>query len=796
MSLSCYHCGQECEKDLIKFDEKAFCCAGCKTVYEILNQSQLTDFYELNKTPGIQPDKKSDVQFQFLDTPEIFEKVIDFNDDGITVVTFNVPVIHCSSCVWVLESLDEINPAISHSVVDFVHRRVQITYKSDELKLSELAQFMSSLGYKPVISLSSADKAEKKHDRKLLLQLVIAGFAFGNIMLFVLPEYLDGEAWVEFNRGFSRWLTFALSVPVVFYSAQSYLESGYNAIKNRRINIDIPIAIGILVLFFRSTYDIVFDMGPGYFDSLAGLVFFMLVGKWFQRRTYQSLSFDRDYKSFYPIAVTKIVDKSHHNILLSELKKGDRILLRDEEILPADAILMKGEARIDNSFVTGESKLISKKLGDKIYAGGKQSGAAIELEIIEELNQSYLTSLWNSDAFSKEQTQFDTLVNRVSQYFVWIILGIAIASGIYWYFADVSKLFQVVTAILIIACPCALAISAPFTLGNVMRILGRKKFYVKDAHTVEKLAKIDTLVFDKTGTITESQNTEVDYIGTEMSEDEKSAVLSVVYQSNHPLSRALQTELKDYNSYEISEYEQIKGKGQKALVHDKIVQVGSRDWLDVQSDSALNQTEVWIKIENEIKGRFIFKNKYREGLEQTLQNLSEYELHVLSGDNASEKENLLKIFPDSAILNFAQSPQAKLEYIQSLQEKEGKKVMMVGDGLNDAGALKQSNVGVAVAEDMNSFSPSCDAILGSESFSLLPNFIKMSRRGANLVKTAFTISFSYNVIGLSFAVSGNLEPVVAAILMPISSISIVLFATSSTWLSSFFIFKQTPDSEK
>lgn len=791
MVESCYHCGQECDNELITFDEKPFCCNGCKTVYEILNQHNLKDFYELNKTPGIQPDKKTDVQFQFLDTPDVFDKVVDFNDDGIVVVTFHVPVIHCSSCVWVLESLHEIKPEIRQSVVNFTQRRVQITYKSEEIKLSEIAQFMNNLGYKPVINLDSADKVEKKVDRKLLLQLVVAGFCFGNIMIFAFPEYVDsGDSWLAENNGYFRWLMFALALPVVFYSAQGYLLSAYKAIKNGLINIDIPIAIGIMVLFLRSTYEIIADISPGYFDSLAGLLFFMLIGKWFQRRTYQSLAFDRDYKSFYPIAVTKInPDSTQQNILLSNLKKGDRILLRDEEILPADAVLMKGEASIDNSFVTGESRLINKKIGDKIFAGGKQSGAAVEVEIIEEVNQSYLTSLWNNEAFAKNETQFDDLVNRVSRYFVWVILGIAILSSIYWYFTDYSKLFQVVTAILIVACPCALALSAPFTLGNIMRILGRKKFYVKDAHTVENMAQINAIVFDKTGTITESQSSDILFVGKDLTSEEKAAIYSVAHQSNHPLSRGIQSYFKHEKLIDITDYQQFKGKGQQANVDKLFIELGSRDWLNPNETSNANETQVWIRINNEIKGKFVFQNKYRKGLKTTIQQLKNYTLHILSGDNASEKANLEEVFPATTQLNFNQSPQDKLKFIHKLQVEENQKVMMIGDGLNDAGALKQSNVGIAVAEDMNSFSPSCDAILGSRAFHLLPKFMKLSQRGVFLVKTAFAISFLYNIVGLSFAVTGNLEPVVAAILMPVSSISVVLFSTFSSWLSAYFIFK-------
>src|SRR5690606_25295969 len=366
------------------------------------------------------------------------------------------------SCVWLLESLHDIDPRVNYSNVQFTQRRIQIAYQSDKLKLSELAKLLTKLGYKPSVNLNSLDKKDNSYNRNLLYKLVVAGFCFGNIMLLAFPEYTnDDETWLENNKNFFRWGMFLLSLPVMFFSATDYFKSAWQGIQNKFINIDVPIAIGFWVLWLRSIYDIVFDLSPGYFDSVAGLAFFMLIGKWFQRQTYQSLAFDRDYKSFYPIAVIKINNGLEAPVLLSDLKTGDRILIRNEEIIPADSILIKGEALIDNSFVTGESTLVPKFSGDKIFAGGKQSGQAIELEIIKEVNQSYLTQLWNNEAFQKEESGLNKLTNSISRYFVIIILFIAFASGVFWYFYDSKEVMQVVTAILIITCPCALALSSP-----------------------------------------------------------------------------------------------------------------------------------------------------------------------------------------------------------------------------------------------------------------------------------------------------------------------------------------------
>jgi len=791
VSENCFHCGQGIEKERILFDEKTFCCNGCRSVYEILNTNNLSNFYELNKRAGIRPDESSS-QFEYLDTQEIFDKVTDFSEGSTSLVTFKIPVIHCSSCIWLLESLHTLNKNIKYSQVNFTRKTLQISFNHTELKLSELANFLTNLGYKPVISLETADKNVEHLDKSLLVKFAIAAFAFGNGMFLAFPEYIGGEDyWMEHYKGLFRALMCLLAIPVVVYSASDYYKSAWYGLKNGIVNIDVPIVLGIIVLFGRSLYEVATNYGPGYFDTLCGLLFFMLLGKIFQKRTYNALSYDRDYKSFYPIAVTKVdFEGKQENILLSDVKVGDRILVRNQEIIPVDAILINGEGNIDNSFITGESESISKQPGDKIFAGGKQIGSSLELEVIKDVDQSYLTQLWNKEAFKKHETGLDTLTNTISKYFTFIILGIALVAGIYWATVDLEKMFQVISAILIIACPCALALSAPFTFGHIMRILGRNKFYVKDTLTIEKIAKLDTIVFDKTGTITHRKKSNIRFEGMKISEFDLLNIKTLLKNSNHPLSKSLYEfiEVKD-EYFPVEHFREISGKGYEAGVRGNIYKIGSAKYNNQESRNL--ETAVYVSKNNEFLGKFIFKNEYRENLKDLFKKLANYKVFILSGDNSSEEEQLRELIPNYQAMAFNQNPEDKLNYIQNLQNQK-MKVAMLGDGLNDAGALKQSNVGIAISDDSNSFTPSSDVIMNGEKVVMLDRYLNVCKGSIKIVKITFIISFLYNIVGLSYAVTGHMHPLFAALIMPASSITVVSFTTLSTWILGRKYFKKQP----
>jgi len=779
----CYHCGNDCPSEELHIEEKVFCCDGCKLVFEIINENNLCQYYDISKNPGITAKGKfNSEKFSYLDDEKIKQKLISFTNGIQTHVTFYLPQIHCASCVWLLENLHRINPAVTRSQVNFLKKEVTIVYKEQELSLRKVVELLAFIGYEPHISLNDIEKPKTtKYNRKQLFKIGVAGFAFGNIMMLSLPDYFSVSSIQEVSlKNLFSYLNLVLALPVFFYSASDFFVSAWKSLQQKYLNIDAPIALAILITFSRSVYEILSGTGAGYFDSMSGIVFFMLLGRLFQNKTYNTLSFERDYKSYFPIAVTVIRDDKQTTMPVSNIKIGDRIIVKNNELIPADAILFKGDANVDYSFVTGESIPVQKTLGEIIYAGGKQVGSAIELEVIKETSQSYLTQLWNNDTFTKESENTDTLVNKAGKYITYAVFILAFGGFIYWFPSDSNRALNAFTSVLIVACQCAFLLSSTFTNGNIIRILGRNKFYLKNTDIIEKLGKVDTIVFDKTGTITQNTKAIVEYEGKRLTDVEQQLVRSLVIQSSHPLSKRILEYLPLSKNSETTNFKEIAGKGLEATINGYSVQLGSELFICGETAVAPKNTTasiVYLKIEGEIYGKFTIKNQYREGLPNLIAALeSNYKLAVLSGDNDSEKKALEKIFPINSTLNFNQSPSEKLQYIQSLQNKKHT-VAMIGDGLNDAGALKQSDVGIAISDDINNFSPACDAIVDGSKFDDLKTLIGFAKSGKTIIIASFCVSLIYNSIGLTFAVHGTLSPVIAAILMPLSSITIVLFTT-------------------
>jgi Cu+-exporting ATPase len=453
-----------------------------------------------------------------------------------------------------------------------------------------------------------------------------------------------------------------------------------------------------------------------------------------------------------------------------------------QELVPADSKCLSNEAFIDYSFVTGESEPVKIRKGEIIYAGGKQTEAAIECEVLKDVSHSYLTSLWNNESFKKDKMDNQTLVQKLARHFTLLLLLISFSAFFYWLPTDSARGWNALTTVLIVACPCALLLSSTFTNGAIMKEYALAGVYLKNASVIESLAKTTHIVFDKTGTIT-NQVQSISFHGSELGEHELALIYSVCKQSNHPLSKALAKKLSFCDDLEITEYEEITGSGLSAICNTRQIKVGSAHFVGAQWQQAeANGPTVYISIDNKVLGYFSLSKEYRKSLAEVFSNLGEkYKLSILSGDNDSQMHGLQNVVGSKVPMLFNQSPHSKTEYIQNLKGN-GEIVMMIGDGLNDSGALMQSHTGMSISDDVNNFSPACDTIITGTIFDKLPSLIKLSVNAQNIIKASFVLSLCYNVIGLWYAVGGNLSPVVAAILMPLSSISIILFTTGSSAL--------------
>lgn len=774
--VTCYHCGDPCGAEHRIHSGHDFCCHGCEVVYDLLQDSGLCDYYALSDKPGVkQRASVDDPRTELFELTEVRERLVEFSEGGITRVRFHVPQMHCSSCIWLMENLARLDRAILRSRVSFATKELSVTFREEKLPLPSLVRLLRRIGYGPQLTAGmSIGRATGTVPRMMYVRLGVAAFIFGNTMLLSFPEYLGADSEAGLKTGF-QWLTILFSVPVVFFLSTDFFGSAWAGIRARNVNIDQPIALGIVALWTRSLWDVIMGIGPGYFDSLAGLLFFLLIGRWYQAYTYRALRFDRTLEDFLPLVVLRKRKDKEEAVKVADLQPGDIIIVRDQELVPVDARLVNGTAHIDNSFITGEPLPVRKDLGEAIKAGGRQRGAAIEVEVTRTFADSRLKRLWAEQGGAHARPAMPRMIDGVARRFTIAVLLISVGAALYWWGHDPAQVWPVVTAVLIVACPCALALSMPFAYGHTIRFMGKQGLFLRDAEVVERMAHIDTVVFDKTGTLTAREAHEVLWQGAALRAEDHALIRALARNSTHPLSTVLAQWLKS-PEMTVVEAEEIAGRGIHGLVGRHAVRIGSAAFCgSEEARRGHGEAHVHVTIDGLHRGHFAIRKRARNGISEAVADLRKgMRVGLLTGDAQVDPE--LNSAFQGALVRTGCSPLDKSHIVREEQQL-GRRVLMVGDGLNDAGALAQSDVGITVTETSAALTPASDAIMDANAVSDLPHFLRMARRSRRIVIGSLLISLCYNVTGVSFAVSGQLTPLIAAILMPLSSVTVVGFVT-------------------
>lgn len=756
-----------------------FCCSGCASVFTILQTRGFGGYYACRVPPGVSQrtrESRADDHFAILDEADTArEFLLSLSADQARAI-FRVPGLHCASCVWLVEQLWRVVPGVAKSEVDLMRRTVRIDFDPAATSLRRIAEALTAIGYEP--SLDPETQAQRSGIRRtLLLKIGLAGFAFGNVMIFSFPQYLSGKPVEAPFRQLFDSLNLALSVVVLLYSASDYFRGAWAALSRRGITLDVPVALGLAVMFVRSTADIAAGTGTGYFDSFTGLVFFLLIGKLFQEKAFDAIAFDRGVRSFLPLYARVMRDGVLVTRPIQDIAPGDTVHVRPNEVVPADAWLLDDHAEVDQAFITGESEPIAVARGEMVRAGARIVGRGARLTAQRPASQSTLVELWAHPVLQRTKAHWlADVAARFGAWFTLIAVGLAVAGAVAWW-PDVRLSLEVATAVLIIACPCALTLAAPITLGTAAGVLGRAGCYLKSPAVALDLSRINHVAFDKTGTLTATERT-TDIERDGLTPAEWHLIRSLASHSTHPVSRALaEAPTTAPSDLLVRSVTEVAGQGIAGRVGRHQVAIGRPEFVAAQAGVTRSTLPPagdllgWTlaAVDGRV-GRFRLTHATRPGVEGMLARLGRrFRLSLLSGDHARHADLWRGWFREPT---FDQSPADKLTAVKAAQDR-GDHVLMVGDGLNDTGAFAAADVGMAVSDDTACLVPACDVVIQGHQLTSLPAFLTYARRARHVIVLCFLVSIAYNVLGLTLALRGDLTPLVTAILMPVSSLTII-----------------------
>ena len=790
---SCFHCGLPNDHGqdfpvVINNQTQFMCCPGCQAVAESIVTMGLTDYYQFReKLPEISP-RNMDVdveQMLFYDHQKVQARYLKEDTSHHKSIALMVSGIVCAACTWLIETRLSKIEGISQVSVNQSTSRAVVRWDPEKVELSDILKTISSLGYQAQpYDQSLKEEYLVKEKKRFLQRLAIAGLGMMQVMMYSLGFYLDLNAEMsDFNWNLLRWVSLLISTPVVFYAASPFYLSALKSLKNKAINMDVPVAVAIFGAWFASCYATLVSQGEVYFDSVSMFVFFLLTGRYLQMiAIHKSGRVLEERIGTQPETAIRLSDNGEERLLLEDVQAGDMLLVKSGQQVPCDGTLIDTEAQLDESILTGESTPVWKSTLANLAAGAVNIGDSFRMKVTQRVENSTLANIVRLLQQAREtKPRIQQIADKVASYFVIGILVLATATAIYWQINDTDKVFATVLAVLVITCPCALSLATPVAITTALGRMTSQAVLVNNTSALINLNHATDIVFDKTGTLTTGRFVLDRFENLSNDSDEMilAIMASLENRSEHPISSAFRS--IDTKAYTVESVSRIPGIGLEGEVNGRNYLIGNELILsDAQKSLKLASDDLCLYLvsDGNCLARLSVVTEIRDDAVETLNRLKTrgLKLHMLSGDKSSQVAKMADSLSfDIDRVKGGVTPEEKMAYITELQSR-GSLAVMVGDGLNDSPAMAAASVSIAMTRATDITKVNADMILMSEHLALVGDAYNISVKTRRIIKQNLVWAISYNLLGVPLAVVGMITPWIAALGMSFSSLIVVLNA--------------------
>lgn len=799
-STPCFHCQLPIDEKgsqittKIENQKQHFCCTGCSSVCQAIYHSGMKGFYSRSADiAALAPPPTINRDYKIYDLPEVQEEWVRLEGKQLNIQLL-VEGIHCAACVWLIENrLAQIDGVIKANV-NLSARSLSLTWDKNTLLLSTALKHLAQIGYNAVpYDPDVAEGALKKRNQNLLYRLGFAGFAAMNLMWIAIALY-SGADQGEHKR-FFYWISFLVATPTLIYSGYPFFKGAIIGLKNKHLTMDLPIVIGALSTWSYSVYVTLFNINGAevYFDTVVNFIFVLLVGRFLESTSKRkAVSTSQRLLDLQPKIASLLINKTIKVVPIKSIKINDLVLVKPGERIPVDGIIVKGQSEIDEAMMTGESYPVTKKEQDSVHAGTNNKNGVLEIRVTAYSKNSALAKIVHLvDQAQSSKAPIQRTADKVVPWFVFITLLLSLITFLWWLPTSFEIALMAATSVLIITCPCALGLATPMSIAVSTGVAANLGVLIKNGGVLETLSTIEHFVFDKTGTLTEGNinvSSVVDY-STNMSQILNSA-MQLEQQSEHPVAKAIVSHVnkvhKNVNNDEVQNIKIIVGEGISATINKKQIIIGNETLVSQHCKIKPLTVEVGLSVvycylEGAGYVAFILEDTIRENAKEIINQLHSQAIKVtlLSGDKKSVAQHIAAKLGIKKCLPEVK-PDEKQQTIKQLQQ-QGKLIAMVGDGINDAPALMQADVGIAMGTGTDISMDSADIILMDGQLAKLPLVSKLSKRTLLTIKQNIALSIVYNIVMIPLAMMAMITPLIAAIAMPISSLLVIANASRIRW---------------